>query len=135
MSPKLIVQPDHCTGCKSCMLICSFAHTDAFRYDDARLRVAKDESRGQSSPLVCRNCEDSPCILACPVEAIRREPQNQWVLLDEGACTGCGDCVEACPFQAIHLHADHGMAIKCDFCGGDPQCVKVCRFPEALAWR
>jgi carbon-monoxide dehydrogenase iron sulfur subunit len=134
MPPKLIVQPEKCTGCKSCMLICSFVHTDAFSYDDARLKVAKNESRGQSMPQVCRNCEDPPCIPACPVEAIRCDPGNQWVILDEGACTGCGACVDACPYRAIHLHPTSGIAIKCDFCGGDPQCVKVCRLPEALVW-
>jgi carbon-monoxide dehydrogenase iron sulfur subunit len=134
MPPKLVVQPEKCTGCKSCMLICSFAHIDAFSYDDARLKVAKNESRGQSIPQVCRNCEDPPCIPACPVEAIRRDPGNQWVILDEGACTGCAACTDACPYQAIHMHPTSGIAIKCDFCGGDPQCVKVCRLPEALVW-
>ena len=115
--------------------MCSFVHTDAFCYDDARLRVVKNESRGQSTPLVCRNCEDAPCIDVCPVEAIRRETDSQWVILHEDACTGCGACVEVCPYHAIHIHPLSGVALKCDFCGGDPQCVKVCRLPEALLWR
>lgn len=135
MRAKLVVQPENCTGCKSCMLICSFEHTDVFSYEDARVTVAKNESRGQSTPMVCRNCEDAPCIEACPVKAIRRQPDSHRVILAEAECTGCGDCVEACPYQAIRLLRKSGMAIKCDFCGGDPQCVKVCRFPEALIWR
>lgn len=135
MGSTLVVQLENCTGCRSCMLMCSFVHTDAFCYDDARLRVVKNESRGQSTPLVCRNCEDAPCIDVCPVEAIRREPDSQWVILHEDACTGCGACVEVCPYHAIHIHPLSGVALKCDFCGGDPQCVKVCRLPEALLWR
>jgi Fe-S-cluster-containing hydrogenase component 2 len=117
------------------MLICSFEHTEAFSYEDARVTVAKNESRGQSIPMVCLNCEEAPCIESCPVEAIRRQPDSHWVTLAEAECTGCGDCVEACPYQAIRLHHKSGIAIKCDFCAGDPQCVKVCRFPEALIWR
>ena len=135
MSEKLVVQPQNCTGCKSCMLICSFAHTDAFSYEDARVRVEKNESRGVSSTLVCLNCEEAPCIEACPVGAIERQPDTQRVILTEAECTGCGDCVDACPYQAICLHRSSGIAIKCDFCGGDPQCINVCRFPEALTWR
>jgi len=135
MPAKLIVQPDKCTGCMSCTLICSFEHTQAFSYEDARLRVDKNESRGQSTPMVCRNCDEAPCIDACPVEAIRRQPDTHWIILDEAECTGCENCIEACPFQAIRMHRNNEIAIKCDFCGGDPQCIKVCRFPEALIWR
>jgi Fe-S-cluster-containing hydrogenase component 2 len=135
MFARLDVQPENCTGCKSCMLICSFAHTDAFSYKDARVRVAKNESRGESTPLVCRNCDDAPCIEACPVEAIWREANSQRVILQEQKCTGCGDCVGVCPYLAIHMDDERGIALKCDLCGGDPQCVTVCRFPEALVWR
>ncbi len=134
MSAKLVVQPENCTGCKSCMLICSFEHTEAFSYEDARVSVAKNESRGQSTPNVCRNCEEAPCIEACPVEAIRRLPDSRWVILNEAECTGCGDCVAACQYQAIRMHLHSGIAIKCDFCGREPHCIKVCRFPEALTW-
>jgi len=116
------------------MLMCSFAHTDAFSYEDARVRVVKNESRGQSAPLVCRHCEDAPCIEACPVEAISQDPQTHWVVLDEETCTGCEACIDACPYKAIHMDYERGIALKCDLCGGEPQCVKVCRFPEALLW-
>jgi Fe-S-cluster-containing hydrogenase component 2 len=117
------------------MLICSFSHTQAFSYQDARVRIVKDEARGQSTPIVCRNCKKAPCIEACPVEAISRLEPEGYVALDEEACTGCGECVSACPFGAIRLDRKKGIALKCDLCGGDPQCVRVCRFPQALTWR
>ena len=135
MSEKLHVEPQNCTGCKSCMLICSFAHTDAFSYEDSRIRVEKNEYRGESTPVVCRNCDEAPCIDACPVEAVQRDPVTARVALNEEECTGCGDCVDACPYQAICLNRSTGIAVKCDFCSGDPQCIQVCRFPEALTWR
>ncbi len=33
-------------------------------------------------------------------------------------------CVDACPFHAIRMNGE--AAWKCDFCGGDPECVKAC---------
>jgi carbon-monoxide dehydrogenase iron sulfur subunit len=60
---------------------------------------------------------------------------NDWVILDEEACDGCGACVDACPYQAVQVDEERGMALKCDLCNGDPQCISVCRFPEALVWR
>jgi RnfABCDGE-type electron transport complex B subunit len=42
-------------------------------------------------------------------------------------CLGCGDCVEACQFDAIHINAETGIAEvdeeKCVACGA---CVKAC---------
>ena len=42
-------------------------------------------------------------------------------------CLGCGDCVEACQFDAIHINPETGIAEvdeeKCVACGA---CVKVC---------
>jgi Fe-S-cluster-containing hydrogenase component 2 len=117
------------------MLICSFSHTQAFSYQSARVRIEKDEARGRSTPIVCRNCKKAPCIEACPVEAISRLEPEGYVVLKEAECVGCGECVSACPFGAIRLDKEKGIALKCDLCGGDPQCVRVCRFPQALSWR
>ena len=39
---------------------------------------------------------------------------------------GCKTCVTACPLGGVLFHALKGCAMKCDLCGGDPECVKSC---------
>jgi len=34
--------------------------------------------------------------------------------------------VAVCPFGAISYNAMDGKIIKCDLCGGEPQCVRFC---------
>jgi len=51
------------------------------------------------------------------------------VTIDEEKCVGCGSCAEACPFNSegvIKPSVIAGKFIKCDLCGGDPQCVEIC---------
>jgi Fe-S-cluster-containing hydrogenase component 2 len=51
------------------------------------------------------------------------------LIVDSKKCIGCKECVWACPFGAITVR--NGVAIKCDLCGGDPECAKVC-VPNAI---
>ncbi|MHB1311282.1 MAG: NADH-quinone oxidoreductase subunit NuoB [Gemmatimonadaceae bacterium] len=51
------------------------------------------------------------CLPVCPTEAITRLP-GQPVRLDLGACVFCGECVTACPDDAIQQTGDHRMAAR-----------------------
>jgi len=41
-------------------------------------------------------------------------------------CISCSKCITACPGHVPFLHPKDSKATICDFCGGDPECVKVC---------
>jgi ferredoxin len=45
-------------------------------------------------------------------------------VVDKDKCDGCGDCVEACPVNAIQLQ--NGKAVICDDCIDCNICVKTC---------
>jgi Fe-S-cluster-containing dehydrogenase component len=68
---------------------------------------------------------------ACPVDAIRKRQEDGVVLVDQGQCIGCRQCLIACPFGVPQFGKD-GRMQKCDFCvertadGGDPVCVAAC---------
>jgi Fe-S-cluster-containing hydrogenase component 2 len=48
------------------------------------------------------------------------------VLVNEEKCTGCGLCIPSCPIGILKVDPVTHVAIKCDLCGGDPECVKRC---------
>jgi Fe-S-cluster-containing hydrogenase component 2 len=39
---------------------------------------------------------------------------------------GCKTCVIACPLGGVLYNYRNERAMKCDLCGGDPECVKAC---------
>jgi Fe-S-cluster-containing hydrogenase component 2 len=60
----------------------------------------------------------------CAAEAIFH--RNAFIDLDREKCSGCGLCVEACPYAAITLDPQDGLARKCNLCGGSPECIEFC---------
>ena len=82
---------------------------------------------GVEFPHFCVQCEDYPCVEACPIEALSIDSKTGAVLVHKEECTGCGQCVEACPGRVPHIHPKENFILICDLCDGDPQCVKVCQ--------
>jgi carbon-monoxide dehydrogenase iron sulfur subunit len=115
-----------CIGCRTCELFCSFYHYKENNPARALLRIVKDEIQGKDMPIICRQCDKPACMTACPVGAIRKEKSGV-VLIDQKLCTQCRACVAACPFNAMHIDPKTNQTCKCDLCGGDPQCVKMCK--------
>ena len=122
-----MVDAGKCGGCRTCELICSWVHNaGVIRPAVSRIHVSKDEIRGIYAPLVCRQCASPRCEEVCPEHAVRRDDKTGAVLIDEETCTGCKLCFEACPLGAVRIDPEKNIMIKCDLCGGDPQCVKWC---------
>jgi carbon-monoxide dehydrogenase iron sulfur subunit len=120
------VELDRCIACLSCVQVCLFQQADRNRDWRSNIFVDVDLERRQIHAGTCRQCETAPCMEACPVGGITRDPKTAAVIVDKGTCFGCGLCVDACPFGYMHLDEFLQTATKCDLCGGNPKCVQVC---------
>jgi len=120
--------PSSCRLCRACELVCSLTHEGACSLTLSRLHLSTSIFDSHVEMAICRQCRRPRCVSVCPTQAISIHAGV--VLIDEALCVGCGDCVSACPFNAggrvIFVPAAHAHAIKCDLCGGEPQCVQVC---------
>lgn len=126
MKKTLNVDPDKCTGCRSCEVVCSFQHEKEIIPAKSRIHIIKWEETGLDIPIVCQQCDKPVCESVCPVKAIRRDDKTGAMLVDYDACIGCRMCTMACPLGACYLDKEKKMIIKCDLCAGDPICAKFC---------
>jgi Fe-S-cluster-containing dehydrogenase component len=72
------------------------------------------------------HCVDAYCVEGCAYGALSRDSKTGMVCVDDQRCNGCEACVAACPLGAIALDKEKEIVFKCDLCGGEPECVKVC---------
>ena len=129
---KLIFSdPEKCTGCKICELVCSAVNEGEFNPLLSRIRTVRLETILNTS-LACRLCDDPTCIRACPRKALSQDEVTGLIIVDEERCTGCGWCIEACEFGVIILPRDRKHVVICDLCKGEPKCIEFCP-KEALS--
>lgn len=131
---RLQIDRERCTGCESCVLACSFEHGDRFGLHLSRIRVARNEEQASFRPTACIQCDAHPCIESCPVGALSINSKTGAIQVAEETCTGCRTCATVCPFDGIHFSEGIVTPFICDLCGGDPECVRVCRLPQAITY-
>lgn len=75
----------------------------------------------------------------CQDKAIYRRA-DQIVIIDPKKCTGCQDCINACPYGVIYYNRESEIAQKCTLCAHlldrgwkEPRCVTACP-TEALTF-
>jgi len=109
---KIVIQPDLCDGCLDCQEACAKLHGTS--------GILVREVEGSFYPIICQQCEDAPCEMICPTDAISKEG------IDKDKCIGCGLCMMVCPFGAVVIH--ERKAHKCNQCPdlGTPACIKAC---------
>ena len=140
MNRFVIADSTLCIGCHTCEAACSETHRQHGLQSMPRLRVMLNEK--ESAPQLCHHCEDAPCAVVCPVNAITRV--DGAVQLNESLCVSCKLCGIACPFGAIEFSGSpparvstlldwvpgiRAIAVKCDLCSFDeqgPACVRMC---------
>ncbi len=66
------------------------------------------------------------CEIACDFDAIRME--SGLPVVDEAACTACGDCVEVCPKDLFSLHpVSHRLWVACSSLEAGDEQLDDCR--------
>jgi formate dehydrogenase iron-sulfur subunit len=92
------------------------------------------------------HCTDAACVKACPNGTLYHHELG-FVAYNKDTCTGCGYCIDACPFDVPrstrNLITGIAKMDKCTFCttqgldriaeGWEPACVKTCP-PKALQY-
>lgn len=124
----LLIDPEKCTGCRTCETFCSFRWEKAIAPTGSAITVVKWEHEAIHMPVVCGQCERAACMEVCITGALTRNAETGAVVLDAGRCVGCKMCVTACVAGGIAYITRDGVCRKCDLCEGDPLCARICPY-------
>jgi sulfite dehydrogenase (quinone) subunit SoeB len=132
----------------------------SYRWVVKRVNGAYPAAKTNFVTSSCNHCAKPACMAACPVSnpddpsnpnnAIFKRASDGVVLLNDTVCTGCKQCVVACPYGAPQFNSQTKKVEKCTFCvhrvydssgvrtGLAPACVTTCvgnalRFVESFA--
>ena len=127
MSGRIWIMRDYirCSGCRRCEIVCSLSHEGKIWPEASRIRIFAPFP-GLEVPHLCAQCDDYPCVKACPADALSVDEKTGAVIVNKEKCTGCGVCIESCPGKIPYIHPTENYAVICDLCGGKPKCVEVC---------
>ncbi len=99
------------------------------------LHPVMNSGKWTSRKKACNHCTDAACVEVCPTGALSYNEMG-FVQYDKEKCSGCGYCVEFCPFGVPQMETNTitGVAImdKCTFCpdrvtnGEPPACAAAC---------
>lgn len=124
----IVCDPTLCIGCQICEYVCSYTKNNEYNSYRSRIRTVRvDEVL--ITAIACRTCENAPCVIACPRDALTQDSKTGTIKIDNNKCDGCAWCIEACDFGAISINPATKLAEICDQCEGiedGPQCVKWC---------
>lgn len=123
---RLVFYPKKCIGCRLCEVSCVNFHEDLIKPANSRIRIIRDHENQKEQAIYCHFCTNTPCIEACPENAIYIDEDIPCLKVVKDKCTGCESCIEVCPFSAPIINQDSYKILICDLCEGNPSCVEIC---------
>ncbi len=130
-----VVDHTRCIGCHACTTACKSENEVPLSVTRTYVKYVDTghfpQARRSFQVTRCNQCEDPPCVTACPTAAMFRR-EDGIVDFDKSICIGCKACIAACPYDAIFINPEDHSAEKCNFCahrldiGLEPACVVVC---------
>ena len=130
-----VIDHTRCIGCHACTTACKSENEVPLSVTRTYVKYVDagyfPQARRSFQVTRCNQCEDAPCVTACPTAAMFRRSDGI-VDFDKSICIGCKACIAACPYDAIFINPDDKSAEKCNFCahrldvGLEPACVVVC---------
>jgi Fe-S-cluster-containing dehydrogenase component len=130
-----VLDQTRCIGCHACTTACKSENEVPLSVTRTYVKAVEvgtfPQARRNFQVTRCNQCEDAPCVAACPTSAMYRRSDGV-VDFDKDVCIGCKACIAACPYDAIFINPEDHSAEKCNFCahrldvGLEPACVVVC---------
>lgn len=130
-----VIDQTKCIGCHACTTACKQENEVPVSVTRTYVKAVDvgvfPQARRAFQVTRCNQCEDAPCVTACPTHAMFKRPDGI-VDFDKSVCIGCKACMAACPYDAIFINPHDHSAEKCNFCshridaGLEPACVVVC---------
>ncbi|MGW8181808.1 MAG: 4Fe-4S dicluster domain-containing protein, partial [bacterium] len=141
MTQKAILYDESkCTACRGCQTACKQWNglpgtetTNWGSYENPRdlsvdtwLKIKFKESERPNGIVAwlfnrrsCMHCTDAGCVVVCPTGALYHHEMG-FIAYDKNLCSGCGYCLEACPFDVPRISESRltglGKMDKCTFC-------------------
>jgi protein NrfC len=116
----MVMRQDRCIDCELCMDACVMTNeVPDYGYRTMILKKHTPDAIGQQTefiPVLCNQCNNPPCVRACPTKATYKDKTTGIVMMEYKKCIGCKTCALACPYNARYFNEERHAIDKCNFC-------------------
>lgn len=93
MTKMMIVDPENCTGCRICELVCSYQRKGMYAPSESLIKVLKNEEMNVYVPVLKMGClgtssKCNKCVTACPTRALEFVETEKAALLRKNSNIG-----------------------------------------------